>query len=689
MGTPELPRRLAPGSPLTALAGIGPVRSAALAEAGFTTVEQLLWHLPARYEDRRRITRVQDVAEEGRYAVVGRVRGLETLRLRRRMTLVRGRLEQDGASLRVAWFNRPYLARQLTGDRDYLLFGAVRRRPAGLEMLNPTCEPAAAALEGGALVPVYAPLGGLGPAAVRRLARQLVERLELPAGLPDPLPEPLRRGHRLPELGAALTELHRPDDDADLERLNAGSSAAHRRLVYGELFRLQLALAVSRRLRERSPKHHRYRIDGELRARLAALPPFELTGAQRRSLDEILDDLARPAPMQRLLQGDVASGKTVVAALALAAAAESGLQGALMAPTELLAEQHFRSLSRLLGGRLRLVLVTRSAPDLPAGRRALADGSAQLAVGTHALIQESVEFWRLGLAVVDEQHRFGVAQRRRLESKGDSPDLLVMTATPIPRSLALTVYGDLSLSVLDEQPPGRTPVTTLLVESSRRRRVYRRLAERVRAGDQAYVVFPLIEESDRLAAASIERLGAQVRRWLDGLPCAVLHGRTPPEERELLMREFAAGRLRVLISTTVIEVGVDVAAAAVMVVESAERFGLAQLHQLRGRVGRGAAEPCCIAVHGELSELAGRRLDLFAATTDGFALADADLELRGPGELLGTRQAGYPSFRVADLARDRQWIEAARRDARRLTAERPRAAERLLAKLGGTAAVAD
>ena len=684
MSTPRPARPASPGpdASLTLLPGIGPKRAAALAADGYHDLGALLWHLPQRYEDRRAVLPPSRVTREGRCAVVGRVAGLRTVRLRRRrLVIVQGRVEDDDGALPVVWFNRPWAERQLAADRDYLLHGRVRSGRAGLEMVNPTCEPAETATEGGALTPVYAPLAGLGPASVRKLLLAAVELLRLPAGLPDALPAELLRRHDLPSLGEALDLLHRPPDGADLEALDGGATPAHRRLVYGEMLDLQLEVRLARAARERIHKSHGYRIDEALRGRLLELPPFRLTGAQRRALDEILDDLASRRPMLRLLQGDVASGKTVVAALALLAAVESGLQGAFMAPTELLAEQHHRSLRDLLGDRCRLALLTGSAGGAAADRRRLAQGEIDLAVGTHALIQETVRFRRLGLAVIDEQHRFGVGQRRRLQRKGTAPDLLVMTATPIPRSLALTAYGDLSLSVIDELPPGRAPIATRVVPAGERDKVYDWLRRRLATGGQAYVVFPLIDDSRHLEAGSIAKQGRRVRDRLRGIATAVLHGRTPPEERDRLMRAFAAGEIGALIATTVIEVGVDVPAATTMIIESAERFGLAQLHQLRGRVGRGAGRSVCVAIHGRRSEIARRRLDRFAASNDGFELADADLELRGPGELLGTRQTGRQLFRVADLVRDREWIEAARRDARRLLRRDRESLEPLLARL--------
>lgn len=660
------PERLEPNSPLTALLGIGPARARGLAAAACRTAGDLLWHLPFRYEDRRRRAKVGDLDGEGSYFLVGRLGELRRLRSRRRgLTIVRGWLEDGSGRLPVVWFNRPYLLEQVTEGREYLLYGAVRQRGSRLELVNPTCERSAEARCCGRIVPIYRSLGGLGPATIRRLLDQILDRMEL-QDLPERLPESLLERYGLPPLGEALAMLHRPAAETDLAQLNERRTAAHARLIYGEFLELQVELALVRRLETRRTKVHKYRIDERTRGVLRELLPFRLTSAQQRVLQEIVDDLERPYPMLRLLQGDVGSGKTIVAALTLVLAIESGLQAAFMAPTELLAEQHFRTLARLLGKRYRLALLTGSAVDSDRVRAELADGGIQLAVGTHALIQETVEFSKLGLAVVDEQHRFGVAQRRLLQGKGNRPDMLVMTATPIPRSLALTVYGDLALSVIDELPPGRKPVTTKVVGLGSRRQVYAWLRQQLEAGAQAYVVFPLIEESERVAAESIASMGERVREALGRHRCAVLHGRIPPEEREAMMESFASGEVRVLIATTVIEVGVDVPRATVMIIESAERFGLAQLHQLRGRVGRGRVKSYCIALHGRLGAEAVRRLEVFAASNDGFRIADADLEIRGPGDLLGTRQAGVPLFRVADVVADREWLERARRDAQEL-----------------------
>jgi ATP-dependent DNA helicase RecG len=646
---------------------VGPARSASLAAAGLYTVRDLIFHLPFRYEDRRGASPVAAAAAGVSATFRGRLVGVRRIRTRRRsFSLVRGFVEDASGRLPVVWLNRPYLALQETAE-DFVLHGPVRPAKTGLELVNPSCERAAGeAVHGDRIAPVYPAAGKVGPAMLRRIVDGVLRQLDLPRQVPETVPAELLERHGLPPLGEALEDLHHPEAGADVEALNERRTPAHRRLIYGELLELQVALALLRLREQGEPRTRRYRTGPRLRKALAEIPPFPLTGAQERALAEILADLAGPHPMLRLLQGDVGSGKTIVAALALAAALESGHQGAFMAPTELLAEQHHASLARLLGDRHRTVLLTGSSPEAARRRAALASGEARLAVGTHALIQETVEFQDLGLAVIDEQHRFGVAQRELLRRKGDRPDLLVMTATPIPRSLALTAYGDLAVSTLDELPPGRSPVRTEVVPARRRSEVYRRLRQAIEAGERAYVVVPWIEEGGRGEAASLAEVEARTREALAGLPVAAVHGRMPLPEREKALRALAAGEVRALVATTVIEVGLDVPEATWMVIESAERFGLAQLHQLRGRVGRGAGAATCVALHGRLSETARRRLEIFASVTDGFEIAERDLALRGPGDLLGTRQAGLPPLRVARLPEDWDWLVRARDDAREM-----------------------
>ena len=669
-GATSAPIRL--DTPPRFLRGVGPGRAEKLAGVGLATVEDLLLTVPLRYEDRRRVARVSEIQGPGTWTIAGRMEDLRAIRTRRRgLVIVRGRLVDDTGSIPVSWFNQPYLLTRLqqTPGASWLLHGAVKGADWGLwEMTNPTCEPVDPAQgdRTGRIVPIYSRLAGLPSALFARLLEQALPALDA-TDAADLLPPELLKRYALPMLPVALRQLHRPPADTDVEALNRGESAAHSRLAYGELLEFQLQLARRRALEIVVEKQHRYRIDDTARAAARAMLPFALTAAQKRVVKEIVDDLKRPQPMLRLLQGDVGSGKTIVAAICLLLAAGSGLQAAFMAPTELLAEQHFANLRRLLGDRCRIELVSASGSSA-AVRRGLADGTVQIAVGTHALIQRGISFHRLGLAIIDEQHRFGVEQRKVLQSKGDQPDILVMTATPIPRTLTLTLYGDLDVSQIDEMPPGRGSLVTEVLPGSERKEAYRRLRAELAAGAQGYVVFPLIEESEEIPAESLAALGAKVREYLADFPSAVLHGKIPAVERERIMQEFAAGKIKVLVATTVIEVGVDVPNATWMIVESAERFGLAQLHQLRGRVGRGSGASRCLAIHGRLSEEGTKRLDVFASTRDGFAIAEADLAIRGPGDLLGTRQAGLPRFRVADLATHLAWIERARQDAREIVA---------------------
>ncbi len=656
--------------------GIGPSRARALADAGYETVGDLLYHLPFRYEDRREVWPVSAAtaaAAGGSHTFRGRLSGVRRIHTRRRgFSLVRGVLADETGSIPVVWFNRPYLAAQEFEGEEWLLHGEVRDGKGGLELLNPSCERPEQAVHGARIVPVYSAAGGLGPALLRRILDTVLEEIDL-LQVPEPLPADLLARRGLPPLGQALRHLHAPHapQDADVEELNRRRSPAHRRLIYQELLELQLGLALLREKDREEVRTRRYCVDDRLRGIVRGILPFPLTRAQKRALREIVDNLQGPRPMLRLVQGDVGSGKTLVAALALVVALENGYQGAFMAPTELLAEQHFASLERLLGSRYRLGLFTGTRRDARL-RKELAAGEIRLAVGTQALIQEGLEFKDLGLAVVDEQHRFGVLQRGLLRAKGQAPDMLVMTATPIPRSLALVAWGDLDVSTIDELPPGRMPVATEVHPVKKRREVYRRLREELEAGGRAYVVFPLIEDSAQVSAASVAEMGEKLREFLSGFPCAVLHGRMPAADRETTLRAFACGEVRVLISTTVIEVGMDVPEATWMVIESAERFGLAQLHQLRGRVGRGTRSSRCIAVHGKLTGSGERRLKVFESTTDGFRISEEDLAIRGPGELLGLRQAGLPGFRIARLPDDLECLEEARDDARDLL---PRLAE--------------
>ncbi|MCY3592142.1 MAG: ATP-dependent DNA helicase RecG [Acidobacteria bacterium] len=684
-----------PRDPITSTRGVGPVLERRLTAAGCRRVLDLLAHLPLRYEDRRTLGRLPgadhratESAAPGPLTVVAQLESVRRVFGRRRFSCVEAVACDGAARVGVVWFNRPYLAQQLEEGVPYLLHGPLRRRGGDgpWQLSNPSVErisggePNGGPFDGGGVRPVYGRIGEVPPSRVARLAADAIRGLRDTSG-PDWIEEWLpceeRIRHGLPRLAQALTEVHSPSGEASIEDLNARRSPAHARLAYGEFLLQQLQLAAARRQRRRSGKPHRYRADRVAWAAASRLVPFRLTGAQERVLGEIADDLARNEPMLRLVQGDVGSGKTVLAALSCLMAARSGLQSALMAPTELLAEQHFTSLARLLGSHMTIALVTSSqcaaSDDGSVSRpesteERIAAGRIDLVVGTHALIQERTRFARLGLAVIDEQHRFGVVQRQSLARKGLRPDLLVMTATPIPRSLALTVYGDLDVSVLDELPPGRRPIETRVTTDGRMEEAVEEVRRRLESGGRAYVVFPLIDGGEGVATGlpSLKEFGP---RWARALaaPHGVVHGRLRRQERDETMSRFAAGSIQVLLATTVIEVGVDVPEATAMVILGAERFGLAQLHQLRGRIGRGTdpalGDPLCVAITGDSSAEAKRRLEAFAATTDGFRIAEEDMRQRGPGEILGTRQAGLPQFRFGDLARDWRWLVAARQDA--------------------------
>jgi ATP-dependent DNA helicase RecG len=521
-------------------------------------------------------------------------------------------------------------------------------------------------IHAGALVPVYSSTEGLPQRVLRGLQWRLVDAHA--ARLPETLPEALRRHRELPGLVEAIRGAHFPQSESQLQ-------TARRRLAYEDFVLLQLGLAILRARTTRA-RGIALRAPGVLVRRLCEALPWPLTGAQERVWREIRDDMAAPYPMHRLLQGDVGSGKTIVAAMAVLTAVEAGYQAAVMAPTEILAEQHvmtFRQLLEPLGVPVTLLTSALRGRERARRRSAVAAGEVGCVIGTHALVQERVEFRRLGLVVVDEQHRFGVAQRARLKAKGEHPDVLVMTATPIPRTLALTVYGDLDVSVLDALPPGRTPVVTAARAESRRPQIYAFLREQVAAGRQVYVVYPLIEESEAMDLKAATDMAAHLQKDVfPDLVVGLLHGRLSFEDKDAIMQRFKAGAIHVLVSTTVIEVGIDVPNASVMLIEHAERFGLSQLHQLRGRVGRGPWKSYCILLTaGALGEDARRRVDAMVETTDGFRIAEVDLQLRGPGEFFGTRQSGLPEFRVADLLRDAALLEDARHDALAIVAADP------------------
>ena len=592
---------------------------------------------------------------------------------RRGFTLFEMLFRDDAGMCRVVWMNQPFLQDVFSPGQRVALYGKVEwRDPGGLRLTNPQYELIGGAggddddgMHSGRIVPVYERIGSVATKQLRRLVHDVLERL--PPVLEDPLPASLRRRHALPERREALWAAHFPAAKTSLERLNAFRSPAQIRLILEELFLFQLGLGLRRRAHARGRKPRTIRVDDTIRRSALAVLPFRLTPGQKTALRAIVGDMQRPRPMNRLLQGDVGCGKTIVALLAALVVMENGLQVAFMAPTELLAEQHHLSIGRLLAAsRFRVTALTGSG-GVKARREtatAIETGAVDLVVGTHALVQREVRFRELGLAIIDEQHRFGVLQRATLRDKGRQPDVLVMTATPIPRTLALTSYGDLDVSLIRDLPPGRRPVKTKVEPESHRDAVYEFVRRRLREGRQAYVVYPLVEASAKIDLKAATTMATTLEALFRDYTVGLLHGRMKPDERGTVMRRFAAGEVHLLVSTTVIEVGVDVPNATVMVVEHAERFGLAQLHQLRGRVGRGPHQAYCrLLYQGPLSQMARARLKAVAGSTDGFDIAEQDLLLRGPGEMLGTRQSGVPTLRVADLIRDHDLMETARREA--------------------------
>lgn len=657
-------------SPAQFVKGVGPQRAAGLSKLGVVTVEDLLLRLPMRYEDRRRTDLIADLLPGIRTSVVGTI-AVAGLRRTRRMPLYEVLLDDGSGRLKALWFGQPFLQNVLVRGKRAVLFGLVERDLYGgrqLIMSSPhyeLLEEEAPGIHTGRIVPVYEKLGPLSGNGLRRILTGLVA--QLPDELTDPLPAEIRERLGVTGRARAFQGVHAPGEDADLVALSAARSPGHLRLILEEFFLFQLGLATRRQGLKGVRKGVTFQVTDRTRTAVKRILPFHLTRAQKRVLREIAEDMQAAHPMNRLVQGDVGSGKTVVALLAMVIAVESGYQAAFMAPTEILAEQHFLTFRRMLTRcPYSVELVTASASSKAKARAPLlsrlASGDAQIAVGTHALIQEGVRFHRLGLAVVDEQHRFGVLQREDLLRKGYEADMLVMTATPIPRTLALTAYGDLDVSVLDEKPPGRGRTQTLWRTSSGRPEVVNLVRGELSRGRQGFVVYPLVEESEKLAdVRAATRMAEEWGAALPGARVGLLHGRMRGPDREEVMSAFARGEIQLLVATTVVEVGVDVPGATVMVVEHAERFGLAQLHQLRGRVGRGDDPSTCVLLtHGRMSAEARARLEVMVGTDDGFAIAEKDLEIRGPGDVFGTRQWGLPQFRVGHLLRDQDLLARAR-----------------------------
>jgi ATP-dependent DNA helicase RecG len=673
-------------TPIQFTKGVGPKLSEILAKKNITTVEDALYLLPTRYEDRRELHKVAklrpghtevfcaEVIHAGAKATKGGRKYYEAV------------VGDDTGTVTLKWFNfnprfmkgiwQPGKKAIITGD--VVQYGYQREvHHPDVEWIAPDKDLAAVMADDpvnfGRTVPVYPLTEGLHQKTMRKVLKEVVDRF-VPL-VETILPHEIADRHALLPISEALREVHFPGNEVDLKVLNEWSTPAHRTLTFDEFFFLELGLALKKRgtvLEEGIP----FQVTHKYTRPLLKLLPYSLTAAQKRVLTEIKNDMAAAHPMHRLVQGDVGSGKTIVALMAALLAVENEYQVAIMAPTEILAEQHYLNLHRYcdeLGIKVRLLTSGTKGKAKKAVLEEISSGDVRIIIGTHAVIQEKVEFFRLGLGIIDEQHRFGVVQRGAMKKKGQNPDILVMTATPIPRTLAMTVFGDLSLSVIDELPPGRIPVLTRVCHESQRRQVYATIKEEIRKGRQAYIIYPLVEESEKselkAAAQMAEHLANDI---FPDLRIALLHGRMKPEEKEAVMRSFKACETDILVATTVIEVGIDVPNATVMVIEHAERFGLSQLHQLRGRVGRGSGQSRCVLLAGQkLSGDAERRLHVMEETSDGFRIAEADLEIRGPGDFLGTRQAGLPEFRVANILRDARILEQARKEAFALVEKDP------------------
>ena len=652
--------------------GVGTKLAQVLSKLNLYTLGDLLFHLPRRYEDRRQFRKIAHARAGDAVTVSGKLVTVDNVKVRN-LTLTKAYLDDGSGVLELVWYNQPYMKDALNKLRNsqIVAYGIIKESPYGLQMETPEWEdlPDGAdpdsLLSVNRIVPIYPLTEGIRQKRMRQIIWNAVQYAHL---APEILPRSVRERLGLMPIQQAIAQIHFPDSEQAID-------PARQRLVFEEFFLMQLGVGMQRQ-RTRQERGIAMRIDADrLNEMLHRIVPFELTNAQKRVIHEIWNDMAQPHPMNRLLQGDVGSGKTIVAAAAILAAVDNQYQAAMMAPTEILAEQHYINLHRLfqpLGISVELLVGRLSNKQRQQARERIATGRGMVAVGTHALIQEGVEFARLGLAIVDEQHRFGVLQRAALRDKGVMPHVLVMTATPIPRTLTLTLYGELDVSIIDELPPGRKPVRTHWKTPEERLKVYAGVRKLVEQGRQAYVICPLIDESDKLQVRAAEQMAEHLQKDVfPDLRVGLLHGRMKPAEKEAVMDAFRAGELQILVSTTVIEVGVDVPNAAAIVIEDADRFGLAQLHQLRGRVGRSEHQSYCVLIANPKSDDGQRRMDIMTRTNNGFLIAEEDLRIRGPGEIYGTRQSGMPSFRVADLVKDMRLLEVARQEAFHLLEQDP------------------
>ena len=667
-------------TPIQFVKGVGPKKAEALAKVGIHTVYDLLLYLPFRYEDRSRRLRIADIepGQSGTVEVEVVSVNVRTIR-RKNFKIVELVAKDETGKLKAVWFNQEYLKDTLTPGRRVLIYGTFEQTDFSLfpEVKNAQYELVEEGQDetthAGRIVPVYERIGAMSPKVLRRVVHFLV--MGMPHGVPELLPEELCRQYELPTREDAIARVHFPEDDAPLDLYNAFCSDAQKRLIFEEFFLFFLALALLRAADKRIKKARVFPVDDAIREIVRKMLPFRLTSAQRDVAKTIAGELASEVPMRRLLQGDVGSGKTIVGVLASVIVMEGGAQVAFMVPTELLAEQHFASIRKLLepaGYRVALLSARLKKSERDKLLEEIASGDVDLVVGTHALIQQGVAFSELGLAIIDEQHRFGVLQRAELRNKGLGCDLLVMTATPIPRSLAMVVYGDLDVALLKGLPPGRKPITTLRREATQLKDVFRLMEAEIAKGHQVYFVCPLVEESEKMdLKAAVARYESLSQREFSERRVALVHGRMSADEREKTMEAFGRGDVDILVATTVIEVGLDVPNATLMVIEHAERFGLSQLHQLRGRVGRGEAPSTAVLLtYLSPTPEAEKRLDAMAETSDGFVIAERDLEIRGAGDYFGTRQSGVPLFRIADMVRDEALREKAKMDAYRFFASR-------------------
>lgn len=660
--------------PVQYIKGVGPRRANLINTLGIKTAEEALYYLPYRYEDRKNIKKISALGYGRLETVIGKVVAAEVIKLPKRNMKLFELTVSDGSGLvKGKWFNQPFLKKNFEVGQEVILSGVVKRNPywgIGFEFDNPEYEfvtdDADAFIHTARIVPIYRTTSGLSVRQLRTIMFNLINTCI--KEVPDHIPDEILIRNNFPGLTESILNSHFPESGTDIDSLNSGASIYQKRLYFDELFKFELGLSVIKKGKE-VENGIAFNCDGILVKKFLGALKFKLTSAQQRVFDEILHDMRKPHPMNRLLQGDVGCGKTVIAVMAMLTAAECGYQAALMAPTEILAGQHYINIHRMIEDMgLKVCLMTGSKSTLRGEREALrcdiASGKINIIIGTHALIQEGVKFKNLGLAIIDEQHRFGVMQRQLLRKKALNPDILVMTATPIPRTLSMTLYGDLDCSVIDELPPCRRPVITRLFNAGQKEYIYKAIAEETKKGRQVYVVYPVIDETEKTNLKSAIIGKEALEKIFPKLKVELIHGRLKPQERENVMASFKNGGIDLLVSTTVIEVGVDVPNAAMMLIVHAERFGLSQLHQLRGRVGRGGSQSYCFLLAYEpVSEDAGRRLDIMVKSNDGFKIAEEDLSIRGPGEFFGTRQAGMPDLKIANIIRDTRLLDTARKEA--------------------------